>query len=83
MEKRKKTVERTKKRRPIDLLINQASHWMTTISPKVLVCQALKEKIKLERERNSWRVAEWFRDAVLDCLKLQNLRIMKAKAKRR
>ncbi|WMV32583.1 hypothetical protein MTR67_025968, partial [Solanum verrucosum] len=47
------------------------------------VCQALKDKINSARERNSRRVAKRFRDAVLDRPKLQNLRILKAKAKRR
>ncbi|WMV33111.1 hypothetical protein MTR67_026496 [Solanum verrucosum] len=40
------------------------------------VCQALKEKIKSARERSSRRVAEQFRDAVLDRPKLQNLRTL-------
>uniref|UniRef100_M1DGB8 Uncharacterized protein n=1 Tax=Solanum tuberosum TaxID=4113 RepID=M1DGB8_SOLTU len=44
--------------------------------------QALKAKIKSAIEMSSRRVAEWFRDAVLDRPKLHNLRIVKAKAKR-
>ncbi|WMV32544.1 hypothetical protein MTR67_025929 [Solanum verrucosum] len=47
------------------------------------MCQSLKEKIKLVREMSSRRIAEWFRDAVLDHPKLQNLNKLKAKAKRR
>uniref|UniRef100_M1E079 Uncharacterized protein n=1 Tax=Solanum tuberosum TaxID=4113 RepID=M1E079_SOLTU len=54
---------------------------MAIILPKVLVCQALKEKTKLARERSSRRVTEWFCDAVLDRPKLQNLRMRKAKEK--
>uniref|UniRef100_M1BQ41 Uncharacterized protein n=1 Tax=Solanum tuberosum TaxID=4113 RepID=M1BQ41_SOLTU len=37
---------------------------MATISPKVPVCKALKEKIKLARATSSRRVDEWFRDAL-------------------
>ncbi|WMV09022.1 hypothetical protein MTR67_002407 [Solanum verrucosum] len=33
-------------------------------------------------ERSSRRIAEYFRDAVLDLPKLQNLRMMNAKAER-
>ncbi|WMV33054.1 hypothetical protein MTR67_026439, partial [Solanum verrucosum] len=47
------------------------------------VCQALKKKINLARERSSRRVTEWFCDAVLDRPKLQNLMMLKAKAIRR
>uniref|UniRef100_M1DKI1 Uncharacterized protein n=1 Tax=Solanum tuberosum TaxID=4113 RepID=M1DKI1_SOLTU len=46
------------------------------------MCQALKEKIKLARERSSQRIIEWFRDAVLDRPKLQTWKMLKAKAKR-
>ncbi|WMV24880.1 hypothetical protein MTR67_018265 [Solanum verrucosum] len=46
------------------------------------MCQALKDKIKSAIERSSWRVADRFYDAVLDRPKLQNLKMMKAKAKR-
>uniref|UniRef100_M1DXR1 Uncharacterized protein n=1 Tax=Solanum tuberosum TaxID=4113 RepID=M1DXR1_SOLTU len=49
---------------------------------QVLVCQVLNEKTELARERSSRRIAEWFRDEVLDRPKLQNLRMLKAKAKR-
>uniref|UniRef100_M1DNP5 Uncharacterized protein n=1 Tax=Solanum tuberosum TaxID=4113 RepID=M1DNP5_SOLTU len=45
--------------------------------------QDMKEKIKSAIERSSRQVAEWFRDAVLDRPKLQNLKMLKAKAKRR
>ncbi|KAG5632356.1 hypothetical protein H5410_004073 [Solanum commersonii] len=55
---------------------------MAITSPKAPMYQALKEKINLSRERNSRRVAEWFRDTVLDHPKLENLRMMKAKGKR-
>ncbi|KAG5580814.1 hypothetical protein H5410_051441 [Solanum commersonii] len=80
--KRNKVAERTKKRRPGDCRVHWASRRMATISPKVLVCQALKEKINLVRETSSKRVAKWFRDTVLDHPKLQNWRMLKAKAKR-
>ncbi|WMV37722.1 hypothetical protein MTR67_031107 [Solanum verrucosum] len=43
----------------------------------------MKEKIKLARERSCRRIAEWFRDIVLDLPKLQKMRMLKAKAKRR
>ncbi|WMV50384.1 hypothetical protein MTR67_043769 [Solanum verrucosum] len=56
---------------------------MAITSPKLLVCQTLEEKIKLAREKSSRRITEWFRDAVLDCPKLQNLKMLKAKTKRR
>uniref|UniRef100_M1DT26 Uncharacterized protein n=1 Tax=Solanum tuberosum TaxID=4113 RepID=M1DT26_SOLTU len=36
------------------------------ISPKVPVCQTLKEKIKSAMEWSSWRVSKRFRDVVLD-----------------
>uniref|UniRef100_M1DGS2 Polyprotein protein n=1 Tax=Solanum tuberosum TaxID=4113 RepID=M1DGS2_SOLTU len=42
-----------------------------------------QEKIKSAREMSSRHVTERFRDAVLDCPKLRNLRMLKAKAKRR
>ncbi|WMV45973.1 hypothetical protein MTR67_039358 [Solanum verrucosum] len=47
------------------------------------MCQALKEKTKLVRERSSRRITEWFHDAVLDRPKLQPLRKLKAKEKGR
>ncbi|WMV24232.1 hypothetical protein MTR67_017617 [Solanum verrucosum] len=50
--------------------------------PKVPVCQALKEKTKLARERSSRQIAEWFLNAVLYGPKLQNMRMIKAKEKR-
>ncbi|KAG5615846.1 hypothetical protein H5410_015670 [Solanum commersonii] len=50
---------------------------------EVPVCQALRVKVNLARERSSRRVTKWFCDALLDRLKLQNLRIFKAKARRR
>uniref|UniRef100_M1DK27 Uncharacterized protein n=1 Tax=Solanum tuberosum TaxID=4113 RepID=M1DK27_SOLTU len=81
--KRNKATERMKKRRPVDRLIHWASQRVAIISPKVPVCQGLKEKIKLARERSSRRVTEWFRGTMLDRPKLQNLRMLKAKAKRR
>uniref|UniRef100_M1DS29 Uncharacterized protein n=1 Tax=Solanum tuberosum TaxID=4113 RepID=M1DS29_SOLTU len=81
--KRNKTVERTNNRGTDDRLTHWASHRMATILPKVPVCQTLKEKIKSAIERRSRQVTEWFRDAVLDRPKLQNLKMLKAKAKRR
>uniref|UniRef100_M1DYE3 Uncharacterized protein n=1 Tax=Solanum tuberosum TaxID=4113 RepID=M1DYE3_SOLTU len=54
---------------------------MAMISSKVPVCQALKVKIKSAIEKSSRRVAERFCDAVLDLPKLQNLKMLKAKAK--
>uniref|UniRef100_M1DVC7 Uncharacterized protein n=1 Tax=Solanum tuberosum TaxID=4113 RepID=M1DVC7_SOLTU len=69
---RNKAAERTKKTRPGDRLIHWASRRMSITSPKVSVCQALKEKIKSAMEWSSRRVAEWFRDAVFDHPKLQN-----------
>uniref|UniRef100_M1BRS5 Uncharacterized protein n=1 Tax=Solanum tuberosum TaxID=4113 RepID=M1BRS5_SOLTU len=42
-----------------------------------------KRKNQVVRERNSRRIAEWFRDAVLDRPKLQNSRMLKVKAERR
>ncbi|KAG5580867.1 hypothetical protein H5410_051494 [Solanum commersonii] len=77
------TAERTKKIRPDDRLTHWASRQMAMISPKALVCQALKEKIKSAIERSSRQVTKWFRDAVLDHPKLQNLKMLKAKAKGR
>uniref|UniRef100_M1CYX1 Uncharacterized protein n=1 Tax=Solanum tuberosum TaxID=4113 RepID=M1CYX1_SOLTU len=50
---------------------------------QVPVFQALKEKIKMDIEMSSGHVAEWFRNAMLDRPKLQNLRMLKAKEKRR
>uniref|UniRef100_M1DPS0 Uncharacterized protein n=1 Tax=Solanum tuberosum TaxID=4113 RepID=M1DPS0_SOLTU len=55
---------------------------MAITSPKVPVCQALKEKVKSARKRSSRRVAKKFCDAVLDCPKLRNLKMRKAKEKR-
>uniref|UniRef100_M1DFC5 Integrase core domain containing protein n=1 Tax=Solanum tuberosum TaxID=4113 RepID=M1DFC5_SOLTU len=52
---------------------------MAMISPKVTVCQALKEKIKSVMGWSSRRVAERFCDAVFDRPKLQNVRMLKAK----
>uniref|UniRef100_M1DNB5 Uncharacterized protein n=1 Tax=Solanum tuberosum TaxID=4113 RepID=M1DNB5_SOLTU len=45
------------------------------------VCQALKEKINSVIEMSSRRVVERFRDAMLYRPKLQNLKLLKAKAK--
>uniref|UniRef100_M1D8U9 Uncharacterized protein n=1 Tax=Solanum tuberosum TaxID=4113 RepID=M1D8U9_SOLTU len=80
-QKRNKAAEKTKKRRHGDHLAHWASHRMDMISPKAPVCQALKEKIKSAIEWSSRRVAERFRDAVLDRPKQQNVRMLKAKVK--
>uniref|UniRef100_M1D8A3 Integrase core domain containing protein n=1 Tax=Solanum tuberosum TaxID=4113 RepID=M1D8A3_SOLTU len=53
------------------------------IEPKVPVCQALKERTKLARERSSRRITEWFCDVVLDRPKLETLRMLKAKVEGR
>lgn len=66
LQKGTKRDERTKKWKYGD-------HQMFITSPNVPVCQAMKDKTKLVRERSSRRIAEWFRDAVLDRPKLQNL----------
>uniref|UniRef100_M1DF42 Putative plant transposon protein domain-containing protein n=1 Tax=Solanum tuberosum TaxID=4113 RepID=M1DF42_SOLTU len=78
-----KATERTKKRRPEDCLNHWASRRMAMISPNVPVCQAMKEKIKSAIERNCGRVIERFLDAVSYLPKLQSLRLVNAKAKRR
>uniref|UniRef100_M1DIF5 Uncharacterized protein n=1 Tax=Solanum tuberosum TaxID=4113 RepID=M1DIF5_SOLTU len=78
-----KGTRQLKERRKEGMLIHWASHRMAIISPKVVVCQALKVKLKSAIEMSSRRVAEWFRNAVLDHPKLQNLRMLKAKAKSR
>uniref|UniRef100_M1D840 Polyprotein protein n=1 Tax=Solanum tuberosum TaxID=4113 RepID=M1D840_SOLTU len=83
LQKGTKRAKRRKKREFDDHLVHLVSHRMAITSPKVPVCQALKEKIKLVRERSTRRIAESFRDAVLDLPKLQTLRMLKAKAKRR
>uniref|UniRef100_M1D975 Uncharacterized protein n=1 Tax=Solanum tuberosum TaxID=4113 RepID=M1D975_SOLTU len=83
LQKGTKRAERRKKRELGDHQVHLASRRMTITSPKVPVCQALKDKIKLARERSSQRIAKWFRDAVLDCPKLQTLRMLKAKARKR
>uniref|UniRef100_M1BZP8 Uncharacterized protein n=1 Tax=Solanum tuberosum TaxID=4113 RepID=M1BZP8_SOLTU len=70
LQKGTKRVERAKKLRPGDRQIS-------ITSPKVLVCQALKEKINLARERSSRRATKRFRDAVLDLPKLYKLRMLK------
>lgn len=72
-----------KERRKEGMLIAYSTGRVAEWSPKVLVCQALKDKIMLAIERSSRRVAERFRDAKLDRPQLQNLRMLKAKAKRR
>uniref|UniRef100_M1DED9 Gag-pol protein n=1 Tax=Solanum tuberosum TaxID=4113 RepID=M1DED9_SOLTU len=69
-----KAAKRTKKRRPVDRLIHWASRRVAITSPKVLVCQALKEKIKLVREMSSQHVAERFRDAVIGSSKVTELK---------
>ncbi|WMV13527.1 hypothetical protein MTR67_006912 [Solanum verrucosum] len=72
-----------KLRRPEDRLIHWANHQMADVSPNVPVCQVLKDKIKSAIERSNRRVIEWFRDAVPYHPKLRNLKMLKAKAKRR
>uniref|UniRef100_M1DSM8 Uncharacterized protein n=1 Tax=Solanum tuberosum TaxID=4113 RepID=M1DSM8_SOLTU len=46
------------------------------------MCQALKEETKSAMKKSSRRIAKQFRDAKKDCPKLQNLRMLSAKAKR-
>ncbi|WMV50396.1 hypothetical protein MTR67_043781 [Solanum verrucosum] len=72
-----------KEQRKEGMLIAYSTGRVAEWSPKVLVCQALKEKIMSAIERSSRRVAERFRNAVLDRPQLQNFRMLKAKAKRR
>ncbi|WMV13625.1 hypothetical protein MTR67_007010 [Solanum verrucosum] len=55
---------------------------MAIISPKVLVCQALKEKIKSTRERSSRCVAEWFHDAVIGSPKVIELEYAEGQIKK-
>ncbi|KAG5631538.1 hypothetical protein H5410_003255 [Solanum commersonii] len=52
---------------------------MAMSSPNIPESQALKDKIKLAIERSSRQVIEQFRDAVPYRLKLQNLKMLKAK----
>uniref|UniRef100_M1D9Z9 Uncharacterized protein n=1 Tax=Solanum tuberosum TaxID=4113 RepID=M1D9Z9_SOLTU len=83
MRKRNKAAKRTKKRRSDDRLTHWTSRRMAIVLPKVPVCQALKEKLKSAIKKSSQRVGERFRDVVLDQPKLQNLKMLKAKEKRR
>ncbi|KAG5571436.1 hypothetical protein H5410_061202 [Solanum commersonii] len=59
-EKGMKRAERRKKTELADRQVHLAN-----------LCQALKEKIKLARERSTRWIAEWFRNAILDHPKLQ------------
>ncbi|KAG5610296.1 hypothetical protein H5410_021577 [Solanum commersonii] len=81
-QKRDKAAEIMKKRRPKDCLTHWASRRIAMVSPNVLVYQALKEKINLAIKRSSQRVAEQFYDAMTYHPKFQNLKMLKAKAKR-
>ncbi|WMV18696.1 hypothetical protein MTR67_012081 [Solanum verrucosum] len=69
-----------KKSKPGVRQVHLVSRQMAAWPPKVLVCQALKERTKLVREKSSRWITKWFRDAVLDRPKLQTLRTLKAKA---
>uniref|UniRef100_M1DHQ9 Uncharacterized protein n=1 Tax=Solanum tuberosum TaxID=4113 RepID=M1DHQ9_SOLTU len=71
-----------KKRNLGDRQVRLASHRVAIQPPKVPVCQALKERTKLARERSSQQITEWFRNAVCVRLKLQTLRMLKAKIER-
>ncbi|KAG5580076.1 hypothetical protein H5410_050703 [Solanum commersonii] len=55
---------------------------MSLVSPNAPAYQALKEKIKLAKERSSWRVVKLFRDAVLYRPKLQDLLDAEGKSKK-
>uniref|UniRef100_M1CTW6 Uncharacterized protein n=1 Tax=Solanum tuberosum TaxID=4113 RepID=M1CTW6_SOLTU len=57
LQKGTKRAERRKKREPSDRQVHLASRRVGIRPPNVLVCQALKEKIKLARERSS-RITE-------------------------
>lgn len=72
--------ERTNKSRSDDRLTHWASHQMDKISPEVLVCQDMTEKIKCRRSR---LLSKRFRNALPDCAKMENLKMMRAKEKRR
>ncbi|WMV25070.1 hypothetical protein MTR67_018455 [Solanum verrucosum] len=78
-----KRAEGTKKCKPGDRQAQLASRPTNSRPPKVPVCQALKERTILARERNRRQIAEWFRDAVLDRPKLHTLRMLKAKVEGR
>ncbi|KAG5595451.1 hypothetical protein H5410_036683 [Solanum commersonii] len=78
-----KAAERTKKKRLEDHLTHWASRRMAMISPNILVCQALKEKIKSVIEKSSRRITKRFREVVQYHPKLQSLKLLKANAKRR
>ncbi|WMV30594.1 hypothetical protein MTR67_023979 [Solanum verrucosum] len=82
MSKKEQGSSKNEERRHEDRLIHWASRRTAKISPNVPVCQALKKKIKSAIEMSSQRVVERFRDAMLDCLELWNLKMLKAKAKR-
>ncbi|WMV57667.1 hypothetical protein MTR67_051052 [Solanum verrucosum] len=78
-----KADKRTKKRRYEDRLTHWASRQTALASPNVPVCEPLKEKFKSAIEKSSQRVTERFRDALPYRPKLHNLKMLKAKAKRR
>ncbi|KAG5605710.1 hypothetical protein H5410_027202, partial [Solanum commersonii] len=63
LQKETKQAERMKKSKPSDRQVHLVSHRM--------------ERTKLAREKSSWRITEWFRDAMLDRPKLETLRMQK------
>ncbi|KAG5631358.1 hypothetical protein H5410_003075 [Solanum commersonii] len=83
LQKGTKHAQRMKKCKLGDCQVHLASCQMAISPPKVPVCQILKKRTMLARERSSRWIAEWFRDAMLDRPKLQTLRMLKAKAKER
>ncbi|KAG5580847.1 hypothetical protein H5410_051474, partial [Solanum commersonii] len=82
LQKRTKRAERRKKREPGNVQVHLENHRMAITSLKVPLCQAMKEKIKLARERSSRRITKWSHDAVSDRPKLQTFKMLKTKERR-